>query len=1171
MASPCAARAAASPAAGVARPRPSPIGASRARVPHASASSSHAEPSRARSAPLAPASPAPGRACGGRDAHVARGVAPYARDSRTKDVARGRGSGDAAKRERTAKHTFHTEAGRQVHVEVIPVGETYLAIFEVAEDVEHDLHGEPITDGCGELWLHWGMHREWLDEWMSLPEIPAGSQYVEGAEAKAAPRFGQNTAATRTPLVRDGDRTTVVYRRGFPLRFARAKFEIPSYYAPLEMNFVLVEKKPPSAEFPDEEGEVLYDMPKRKHPHDPPAAFAVPVGAAPGCPYPLGASRAVELGPTAGPGWCNFALHSARAQKVTLFLQWRHGDGDAPETMELALNPTTHRTGDVWHVALPVGMPGAVLPMPSPASATGDPSGDPTFGVATVLYGWKVDGDVRRGGWRFHPGMVLLDPRASSLVPPLGPFADEHTTPPKLMGSLADVMNGDDANAFAVYVPRDARCSKPRLRRTPSMEVMYELNVSDFTGHLSFVASFGNDAAGPLSDGDVPSERRSIPKDFPGTYEAVLEKAEHIVNTGATTVVLHPIQASARRTRDDNFGQAPISVFAPDPALASPSRGEPAHQLRALVRGLQRRGLEVLAHVQITHLAEGSDEKPDTSSLRGIDAESYYQLGFDGRVEMNEAVHGATALNPTSAVTQRLLIDALRHWRVAVGFDGFVVDSGGGIARGPYGVSTLLEAIANDPVLGGGGGNFGGGGAGNGGGVRLYLTPGEFEVGDMQSWGVWGERVTPAYARDVCAFLEGRNGTAGGFATRVCGSADLIKGDRGSARGHVMNSFVSPPFGKTLADFAGAAAMRAKISPEAAAVHDRSKDAFRGGAIGTKNAGGVGYGVGTREPGASFTSGRAPEKKLPPLPPTPGETALMLRLMLATLFLSDGTPVVAAGDEYGHSLRGHDDAPWAFKHDANAFRWDAIGAGERGGEITRFMAACAAFRRRRADLFAAGGANVSWRDLEGQRAPAWESADAPPQLMCRRHAAAAPGAKAVAASAIGGETRETVVTQDAVAVWNCGSGVARAAIGQPPIGYAWVRVMDTALAAPADCELAYINLAGPQGTYLVAPHAVVLLELAPAPEGLPPTAEQVEAARAAAERRARRIPDAARAAPAEPAPPRAPEQPRGSPPAQRPAPESFPERPASEPEQPARPSMPARPNMPSQPTFRPPP
>ena len=105
--------------------------------------------------------------------------------------------------------------------------------------------------------------------------------------------------------------------------------------------------------------------------------------------------------------------------------------------------------------------------------------------------------------------------------------------------------------------------------------------------------------------------------------------------------------------------------------------------------------------MQITHLCEGSDEKPDTSSLRGIDAESYYQLGPDGRVEMNGAVAGATALNPCSAVTQRLLIDALKHWRVAIGLDGFIVDSGiGGI--GGHNVSTLLEAIANDPVLGGG-------------------------------------------------------------------------------------------------------------------------------------------------------------------------------------------------------------------------------------------------------------------------------------------------------------------------------------------------------------------------------------------------------------------------------------------------------------------------------------
>ena len=84
-------------------------------------------------------------------------MAPYARDGVTRDAARTRGSGDAAKRERTAKHTFHTEHGRRVYVEVIPVGESYLAKFEVAEDVTYDLRGEPVTSNCGELSLHWGM------------------------------------------------------------------------------------------------------------------------------------------------------------------------------------------------------------------------------------------------------------------------------------------------------------------------------------------------------------------------------------------------------------------------------------------------------------------------------------------------------------------------------------------------------------------------------------------------------------------------------------------------------------------------------------------------------------------------------------------------------------------------------------------------------------------------------------------------------------------------------------------------------------------------------------------------------------------------------------------------------------------------------------------------------
>ena len=452
----------------------------------------------------------------------------------------------------------------------------------------------------------------------------------------------------------------------------------------------------------------------------------------------------------------------------------------------------------------------------------------------------------------------------------------------------------------------------------------------------------------------------------------------------------------------------------------------------------------------------------------------------------------------------------------------------------------------------------------------MFLTPGEFEVGRMQNWGVWGERVTPAYARDVGAFLEGKNGAVGGFAARVCGSADLIRGERSAGSGHVMNSWTSFPFGGTLADFAKGVAERAGVTPENAAAHARSKTHRKAGGI----------------------SGRAPVKTRKPLDPTPGETALVVRAMLATLFLSDGVPVVNAGDEYGHSLRGLEDAPKTWKNDANAFRWDAVGvSGSVGCEIGAFLSACASFRRRRHDLFGFGGGNVLWSDLSGEHSPDWEAPTSAPQLMCRRRAATAPGAVAVASV----DSMDSVerVTQDAVAIWNCGSLLARAVIGQPPIGYTWVRVLDTALASPADCELAYVSLAGPQGTYLVAPHAVVLLELAPAPEGTAPTTEQVQAARAVEERRAARIPDAARAAPI-PTQTRAPTQttrtpdrqpleqtpqtaPQTTPPPQtqpqtmQPPPGEF--RPPTDPGQTARPNMPAaRPQTPSSnPTFRPPP
>ena len=910
-----------------------------------------------------------------------------------------------------------------MHVVVEPKGEVYRVKVEVAEDVEYDeVSGVPRPSDGAKLALHWGLHREWLDEWMCLPDLPKGSSFNDDDKSKPA---------TRTSLRPDRDdegEITVRHRGGFPYRFFRASFEIPAYFAPLELDFCVVAADPQS-------GEETFDGPRGVNawPH---GAFAVPIGMAAGTPAPLGASR---VAPEAdGPGWVNFALHSAQAAKITLVLQWTHGGGEAAETMEVALNPSLHRTGDVWHVALPVGMRGAMLPLPAPSSATAADDG------ARVVYGYKCDGDPQAGGWRYHPAQVMFDPRAALLVPPLCEFPDPQTVAPKYMGSLADVMNGGDDGQMgrAVMYGRGGK-----LRKFPAQEVVYELSVADFTSHLSA--------------GVEPNSR--------GTYGGVLAKLDHIVSTGATTVLLHPVAASARRGEDDAWGEAPVSLFAPEPAFAAPGEGEVVHQLRELVQGLHARGLDVLVHVVLTHLGEGTDEKPMSSSLRGIDPFSYYQMAPDGSLE-GAMVPGTTVLNPCLHATQRLVLDALRHWRVGLGVDGFVVNSGGGVARGHMGRSMLLEAIALDPVLGGGRGGEEKAAATaaaarkSGKAVdipRLYLTPADHEVGHMQNWGVWGE-ANSAYARDVGRFMEGNVGTIGALAARVCGSADLIRAPRSAATGHVLNALAFTPHGLTLADHATLIAGRAKVD---------ASDRYVTPEVPTGDAALQGVG-----PDGGVASVQAPLPGLPPVPPTAAETATMMRSMLATLFLSDGIPCVSAGDEYGHTREGSAPAPAGFGEEVNAFRWDALKEGTAGAAIKNFVAALAQFRRRRADLFCASGANVIWTNLDGWSPPNWQDPYAPPVIMCRRKAETKP-------------PREGYVqapSQDVVVVFNGGGDLASATVGHPPDGYAWVRVVDSSLRPPSDCSLSYVNMGGAAGTYLVSPHAVLVLELAPAPEGAPP-------------------------------------------------------------------------------------
>ena len=157
----------------------------------------------------------------------------------------------------------------------------------------------------------------------------------------------------------------------------------------------------------------------------------------------------------------------------------------------------TDELEDALRAAVANGRPsvrGAMLPMPAPSSDGGAGGGGGDDGGACVLYGYKCDGDPQQGGWRFHPAKVMFDPRAACLTPPLGPFPDPQTVPPRYMGSLADVMNGGDDAQLARDGPEyHAR----KLRQFPAQEVVYELSVADFTSHVSAAADAAAGVASP--------------------------------------------------------------------------------------------------------------------------------------------------------------------------------------------------------------------------------------------------------------------------------------------------------------------------------------------------------------------------------------------------------------------------------------------------------------------------------------------------------------------------------------------------------------------------------------------------------------------------------------------------------------------------------------------------
>ena len=384
-----------------------------------------------------------------------------------------------------------------------------------------------------------------------------------------------------------------------------------------------------------------------------------------------------------------------------------------------------------------------------------------------------------------------------------------------------------------------------------------------------------------------------IPENIGGTVAALAHSAciEHFLRLGIDTVELMPLMAWAderhlvRQGLSNAWGYNPISFFAPDPRLAPGGLRE----IRETVATLHEAGLRVILDAVFNHTGE-SDLGGPTVSLRGLDNALYYK--HSNGVLVNDTGCGNT-MDTNSQPVMNLILESMRHWVNATGIDGFRYDLATVMGRGSHGFdgkSPLLQAIQQDPLLG----------------SLVHIAepwdvgPDGYQLGNFPSaWHEWNDR----YRDDVRHFWRGDSGATANFATRLAGSSDIFA--HGIRKPSSSINYLAAHDGFTLLDF----------------VTHNHKDNFANG-------------EGNRD-------GNSQEPCW--ISKSPSQD---VRALLATLFLSRGTVMLTAGDEFGRSQRGNNNA-YAQDNETTWLDWNAADQG-----LIDHVAELAKFRSEYAPYFA---------------------------------------------------------------------------------------------------------------------------------------------------------------------------------------------------------------------------
>jgi isoamylase len=629
-------------------------------------------------------------------------------------------------------------------------------------------------------------------------------------------------------------------------------------------------------------------------------------------------------------------------------------------------------------------------------------------------YGYRVHGPYDpASGHRCNPAKLLLDPYAKAVE---GEVRWDEAVFPYRFRDPDGPSNDLDS---APHVPKAVVTSpwfdwgNDRQPRTPYHQtVIYETHVKGFT------------ACHP-----------GVPPELRGTYAGLAHPAavEYLVGLGVTAVELLPVHQfvhDAHLVEKDlrnYWGYNSIAYLAPHNQYSAWGQcGEQVQEFRHMVKTLHTAGIEVFLDVVYNHTAEGNHLGP-VLSLKGIDNAAYYRLVDGNRRYYYDTTGTGNSLDVRHPHVLQLIMDSLRYWVVDMHVDGFRFDLAATLARQFYEVDRLaafFDLVQQDPVVSQ---------------VKLIAEPwdlgeGGYQVGNFPPlWSEWNGK----YRDTVRDYWRGEPETLGEFATRFTGSPDLY--EQSGRRPYASINFVTAHDGFTLADLVAYNEKHNEANGEDNRDGTDDNRSWNCGVEGTTD-------------DSDVQVLRARQR----------------RNLLATLFLSQGIPMLLGGDELGRSQGGNNNA-YCQDNQISWYDWEAADE-----SLLRFTRELIHFRRshpvfHRRDYFQGRPLlgdeqrDIAWFTPEGREMDEsdWQEATAG-QVAVFLNGEAIPSPD---------ERGEPVVDDSFLLLFNASPAEASFTLPEEEWGKAWWPVFDTAAPEETETQRAYDYGSG----IVLQPRSVTLL------------------------------------------------------------------------------------------------